>query len=452
MRRVAVGSALLAGAVWAALGLRGMWFFYDEWGMVQRVMTRSMWGSMTTTFNGHLWMLQDPIYRTQIDWFGLDRHLFVSAAFVVSLVLLHGALAALFRACTLPLPVSLSLAGLLTYLGPAAQNTIFAVQVSPTLALAMVMGAAWIVRSGGQSTARALGLAVVLIAAICTDSGVALSGVSLVTVLVIGQWRGWARLSLAPPIALASTVFVFADRGPSWSGTLATRLTFAIDLFLHAIGSLVGAGRTTGMALTAIAAAFVAVGFRRRVVSRSSWVMLAAGGVATAATVAAIAQTRADLVGQDFVDYNRYLQNVSVPLVLALAPVCTEVVRAAFASRFARSSRAFLRTHAGAVIATSLVSVAWLAGLHEWSAYRNGFSEANRQTKLRVLDAATILAEGCPDGAVPKSDALPAGTWSVQVTTDLVRQVVERGALTVPRGRIPHKTVVEAMCSDRADG
>lgn len=438
--------------MWAALGLRGTWFFYDEWGMVDRVVSQSTWRSMTTTFNGHLWLLQDVIYRVQVNLFGIDRHLFVSAAFLVSLVFLHASTAAVLRACAVPLTASLLLGGLVTYLGPAAQNMVFAVQVSPTLAVAVAMVAVRVVLGGAASAPRACAVATLMVAVVCLDSGVAIMGLALSTVVVLCMWRGRHRLCVIPSLALMVLLLVFADRGPSWSGTVARRASFAVDLLLHSAGALVGSQQEVGLIVCATVAGTLFVGWHRGIIERPSRVMLVAGGVSSLLTAAAIAQTRADLVQGNFVDYNRYLQNVALPLLIAAAPACTDVVRAASSRRRADPSRRGRVSNRGVVVASMAILGAWALGIPDRLAYRDEFIGWNRQTKMRILDGAVVVTNGCPDGSTPDPASRPAGEWSPQVTTRLLRVLTESGALTVPSGRVPRNSVVEAMCPMTAEG
>lgn len=57
------------GGFWAAYGLRHTYFFYDEWSMIDRVVRLPFWAGTTSSFNGHLWMLQYWLYRAQTSWF-----------------------------------------------------------------------------------------------------------------------------------------------------------------------------------------------------------------------------------------------------------------------------------------------------------------------------------------------------------------------------------------------
>jgi hypothetical protein len=121
----------IAGVCWAAWNLRGGYFFYDDWAMIDRVLHTTPVEGMTTGYNGHLWILQDWVYRIQVFWFGVDANTFIRGVFLCSLLLLHLSLAALLRASGLSRASSMLLGGLLTYLGAGAENFMWPVQLSP---------------------------------------------------------------------------------------------------------------------------------------------------------------------------------------------------------------------------------------------------------------------------------------------------------------------------------
>ncbi len=55
--------------------------------------------------------------------------------------------------------------------------------------------------------------------------------------------------------------------------------------------------------------------------------MLLAGTLSTVVVTVGLAQSRAGLVGSNFVDYNRYLQTVAVPATLTVVPAVRMVWR-----------------------------------------------------------------------------------------------------------------------------
>ena len=50
--------------------------------MIDRVVRLPFWAGTTSSFNGHLWMLQYWLYRAQIPWFGVDDNTFIRVVFI----------------------------------------------------------------------------------------------------------------------------------------------------------------------------------------------------------------------------------------------------------------------------------------------------------------------------------------------------------------------------------
>ena len=187
----------LAGALWHLHNLRGTWWFFDEWSVIERVSHRAFFEGVTTGFNGHLWMPTYVLYRAQVSQFGIERHAFVMAAYVLVLVALDLAIAAVLRASSVPLLVALPMAALVTYLGVAGQNLLFVVQASSMLAMALCAAATALVlrRPPTRTTLTIVG--VVLLCAVGADSGYALSGIVLASIVAVLTWswrRAWPAL------------------------------------------------------------------------------------------------------------------------------------------------------------------------------------------------------------------------------------------------------------------
>ncbi|MEQ1700388.1 MAG: hypothetical protein ABMA25_09770 [Ilumatobacteraceae bacterium] len=342
------------GAAWSSWHLRRSWFYYDEWSMIERVQSMSGGDGMMASFNGHLWMGQYWLYRVQVSIFGLDTHTFICVMFVTSLVLLHLALAALLRAAGLPRPSALLLGGVLTYLGAASQNFLFAVQVSPTLSLAAAVAAAAIVVSGRRSVPWACVISLLLLAAVGLDSGTALGGVVLGAGVLLLRWRSWRAVWVAAPAVLALTAwYLLASLGPEFPATRWRRVTFAVELGLRGAGSLVAAGAWVGACLLVVALVVIVVGRRRGWSTPEAGALLAAGAASATITIAGISQSRAGLPGFDFISGNRYLQAVLVPMVLAAAPSVALACRQVHPPSVRR---------AGAVSAPLLLVVAFCSG------------------------------------------------------------------------------------------
>ena len=140
------------------------YYFYDEWSMVDRAVRSNMFDAATTSFNGHLWLVQDVLYRVQVAVFGVDDHAFISVLFVAALVVLHLSLAWLLHRGGVPGVASPLVAGLLVYLGAASQNFLFAVQVSPISAAACGLLATAIAIGHSPSRRARFAVAVLLLA------------------------------------------------------------------------------------------------------------------------------------------------------------------------------------------------------------------------------------------------------------------------------------------------
>ncbi|MDO8362817.1 MAG: hypothetical protein Q7V88_07965 [Actinomycetota bacterium] len=443
--RVSLGPALLwwcavpaLGVVWGAWHLRRSWFVYDEWSMIERVQAMGAGDGMMASFNGHLWMLQYWLYRVQVSVFGVDRHTFICVMFVLSLLLLHLGLAALLRAAGVPRASALLLGGVLTYLGAASQNFLFAVQVSPTLSLAAVVLAAAIVLSGRRSPAWQVLVAALLLAAVGIDSGTALGGAVLGATVVLLTWRSWqAALVVAPALLALAAWYRWGDLGPDFPATRWHRIEFAVHLGLRSAGSLVAGGEAVGAVLLVAAAAAVAVGWWRGWLPGPARTMVVAGSAAAALTIAGIAQSRAGLPGFTFENSNRYLQTGLIPIALAAAPAV-----AAACTRFGDriSARAGGRAGArsvgrwGSLAAPALLVVAFLLGLSPLRTYAAGFESWNVTVRHQVGVATVVVRDGCPSGTAPDPASRPIGTLSPQIPTSLLITLMARGALHAPAG------------------
>lgn len=431
------------GALWAAYRLRRTYFFYDEWSMIDRVMHLPTWTGMTRSFNGHLWVFQGLLYRIQVAWFGVDSHLFVCVIFLLSLIALHVTVAMVFKGGGVPWFMSLVAAGLLTYLGAASQNFVFAVQTSPNLALAVGLSAA-VVAVTRQPTTVGFALAgTMMVLSVAFDSAAALTSISFSAVVLLIAWRGRYSLAVLPSLVAMGWWYLTGDLGPVDDGSLAIKARFAVHLFLRSIGSLFAQGELAGGVILALVAATVSVGLAKGAVVGNTRAVLAAGMFSTVVTTAAIAHSRAVTVGVNFVDYNRYLQNVLIPFALAALPAVYATLRglrwAGHSTRYAP-----LRGMAGPVI----VGLAFLLGLSPLRAYNRSFEAWNVAVRDGVRDATAVIAGGCPSGAPPAPLSQPLGDLSPQVSTRLLQELLERGALTSSGGREVDQTVIDRMCPD----
>jgi hypothetical protein len=432
----------LAGALWAAWHLHRSYFFYDEWSMIDRVLHEPPLAGTMASFNGHLWMLQYWIYRAQVTWFGVDDHVFVAAVFVVALVVLHVSLAMLLRVSGLSPVSSTLLAGLLTYLGAASQNFLFAVQLSPALSLAAGAAASALALAGPPTGRRAVAVGSLALLAVALDSGMALVSVTLASVVTVLAWPGRARLAVVPGLLAVAFWAIVGSHGPAFPASLDVRAQFAGELLLHAAGALIGRGSRTGAVLLAIAVILVVSVLRRGEADARGRIMLVAGGAATTVVVAALAAARAGYPGIDLVLFNRYLQDVAIPLTVAVAPIVAiggrRLVRAVWPAAGPRTA-----TAAGAV----LLAGAFACGLAPKRAYHSGFERMNVATRDGVASAAMVVRDGCPSGRPPDAASQPLGEIGPQISTRLIRELVERGMLSAPVGRRPDPAIVARMCA-----
>jgi hypothetical protein len=429
-----------AGAAWAAWTLRHSYFFYDEWDMVERALRQPAWDGMLASFNGHLWMLQYWIYRLQVRAFGVDDHVFVSAVFVLALVALHASVAWLLRVSGLSATSATLLGGLLTYLGAASQNFAFAIQLSPALSLAAAVSATAIVVGGHPSPRRVGTVAALLLAAVAIDSGTALGGLTLAAVATIGAWRGPARLAIVPAVVVLTAWIALTPHGPTSAAGIDVQLRFATRLLLYATGALVGGGVLAGIEVTVVAAGLVWLTRRQVRIDARSRIMLAAGTAAALVMVAALTYARAD-IGGDFIAFNRYLQHVALPLTLAFAPI---VAAAAVGATRRLRPRATPALTTG--LAAALIALAFLAGLAPRRLYLEHFLRYNAEVRRGVASAAVVLRDGCPSGLAPDAGSLPVGAASPQVSTALVRDLLDRGHLSYPASASAEPAVVARIC------
>ena len=142
---------------------------------------------------------------------------------MVSLVVLHLSIAAVLRANGLPRQLSLMVGGLMTYLGAAAQDFIFAVQVSVLLSLAAGVFGAAIVLRWGPSNKAVVGAASCLLASAVLESGMALGAITFAGVLAVIKWRTRAVWVLAPALVVLTWWYTTADLGQKYPAPIADR-------------------------------------------------------------------------------------------------------------------------------------------------------------------------------------------------------------------------------------
>jgi hypothetical protein len=294
------------------------------------------------------------------------------------------------------------------------------------------------------SVVRAALVGALMLVSVGLDSGTALGAVTLASCVTLLAWRGVARLAIAPALVALGLWALVGDHGPSFPADLSTQGAFAERLLLSGVGGLVGRGRTVGAVLFAVLATIIVMGVRRGYVDARSRIMLAAGIVATLVVAAALTHLRAGVPGVNFVDFNRYLQLVAIPLALAAAPALAATGRGWMADN-ALAARVPLVRSAGPV----LVMAAFLLGIPPMRGYAAVFEGYNEATRAGVAVAAAVIREGCPTGTAPDDATRPLGEIGPQLSTGLLRELVEGGFLTRTAASVSDPAVLERMCPAR---
>lgn len=416
-----------------------MYYFYDEWSMIYIGSHFKALDGMTTSFNGHLWMMEYWIYRIQVSVFGLDSRFFISACFVVAIVALHLSIAAVLRACDLPRQLSLMIGGLLAYLGCASQNFIFTVQVSLVLSMAAGLFGAAIVLRNLPSTRAIVGTGLCLLASSVLASGVAIGVVAFAGVIAAIRWR-WAAVSAVAPAAIVLVWwFTTAELGEHYPAALGDRVSFASRLLLQSVGAVAGNERAVGAMLSGVAMTLIVVALVCRWLDKRAVTLLVAGIASAIVTAAAIAQSRAGIRGFNFENFNRYLSYVAIPLTLAAAPALVAVVRNI---PFGKRQTSLVRA-----VPAGAVAIAFILGLSTASSYTELFEVWNVQTRHDVVAATLVINEGCPSGVAPDPASFPT-SYNPQLTTQLLRELVERGALSIGPTEAADPVVTARMCPE----
>lgn len=438
-RRSVVGvSFALAGgigALWAWRVLRTTYFFQDEWAMIRRGVILGPIESSTKTFNGHIWLFQDTFYRVQALGFGLDSNRFIVVAFLGALVTLHLTLAALARQLGMPLVPALLFGALLTYLGPAAQNYVFAVQISPTLATGAAIAAATVVL-GSRRSARSLTLvATLLLVSVLLDSVIGFLALSLGGGLVLQLWPRRHWWVLAPAGLVTAFWLAFLDLGPTIPSPIGERLTFALELAARSAGALVGSGPWVGVVVLTGVLAVTVAHVRAGEMKGSDRAVTIAGAVATTIFIGAIAQSRAGVEIFSFYQNNRYCQNVAIPLSVTVLPSGIGLAR--------RMSSG----NVGAAALSVAFVVAFLFGQNDARGYEKEFVDRNDLVRNSVIDTLSLISTNCPSGQPPLPDVDIVGLLSPGLRVELIAELARRGLLSPDQApRVPDETLLARLC------
>lgn len=433
----------LACAASAAWRQRGTYYFYDDWSMIDHVLHSTPFDGMMMPFNGHLWMLQYWVYRIQVFWFGVNDHLFLTVVFLAALIALHVSLAALFRASGLTRATSALLGGLLTYLPAATESSLWIVLLSPALAVAAGVAATAIALGRPPTPTRVAAVALLSLLSVGLDSALALPMLAMVATVTTLCWRGPRRLSVLPAFVALGLWLLLAEHGPSFPADLYTRARFVVKLLVYGAGGLVGRGKTFGAVVLAALAVLLTMGYRRGLPDARGRIMLLSAGAALLLVVSALAWARAGIEGLNLQAGNRYLQNVAIPLTLAIAPLLAATIRSLVRDAGWPETRV-------SYVGRALIVAALLFGLPKQQAYTRTFMEYNEATRDGVAVAALVIRRGCPSGVAPDEKSTPLGLLGPQLPTRLVRELLERGLLTP---RLPARIdpqVIARMCPEPA--
>ena len=430
---------------WGALGLRGSWYYYDEWSLIHSELT-SNWGqALFYDFNGHWWSEMFLLYRVQVLGPGLDHHYLVECAFLASLVGLQLALAFVLRSARVPLFTSVLLGGLLAYLPGAVQNSSFVVQCANNTVYVLGLVALGLILRGYSSFRSAIAVGALLLVAVPCDSGTALSMILLTTCVACMKWRDRRLLAIVPALVTLGSWYLWGDLGATWPGTPGHRVVVVGHLIISSLGALVGAPLAmqvpTGLVVMVLLAALLVGAHRAGLIRGDVRALLVGGFVAAGVTVIGIAQARGGLLVGNFNEFNRYLVQIDIPLVIALAPLAMAVARTPRVNHVLRL-RPFMRGAAPVVIA--FMFLIGVLNLHD--VLLTPFQQSGARVKHDVASAALIIQQGCPSGMTMMTDALPASMESPQITVALLQELLRRGKLTITPGVVMDPVVQSRIC------
>jgi hypothetical protein len=446
-RRDVAAAALICAlfTLWGALGLRGSWFFYDEWSLIGVELRRPWTSEILLNFNGHLWAVPYLIYRIQLYGFGLNSHLFVEVVFVATLLALQLSIAAVLRAGGVGVATSLLAGGGLAYLSAGLQDSTFTAQIGNNLATACCLFAVALVLRRPATGRVAAGAGALLVLAAGCDSGTALPLVIFAAVVMALTWRSPYALAAAPALGVLVAWYATVPLGPTFPGSFGYRLVFAGNLLLTSLGALTGlpvaAQFLAGCAVLAGAVWLLARAWQRGRLTGERRTLLAGGLAATAVLIASIAQTRATLVGGNFTPFNRYLEQVDVPLVLATFPTAVVVV----ASNERLAGRLAVLRRAGPALAISALTLIGVLVLRP--TLLDPFYEQNALVHHDALSAVAVIDRGCPSGTALHLPSWPALGYSPQMSTGLLRELIAHRYLSAPSRQVVDPAVSALMCA-----
>jgi hypothetical protein len=418
--RLTVALVPIGGVALVATRYRRNWYFYDEWSMIQRVLVSSSpIRSAFESYNGHLYLFAFMVYRVQLA-LGLNGHAFVWAIFCLTLIASNVAVALTLRTAGVPAFASVVGGAVITYFGPGAQLMTLEFQFGMVGAIAMSFFAAHVVLRQRSSFRAAVAVSSFLLVATTFDSGTATAGVVFVAVLLALRWHDrWAVVALGPSVAAGATFLLASGPLPRWPAGIGAQARFAVHLVALAAGGLVGGRQIAGGIVLGVACIVFIPAIATGRMSREAGHCLAAGLTAALVMTAIIANTRAGLVRNDFLEYNRYVALVAVYLFVSLLPAAVVIVRGVVDRR---------SVWIGPATATLLV-VVFVLNYAPLTRYRRLVEGWQTTAHLLTAQASEQLALGCPNGKPPADDTMPLGALSPQLTVGFLEQLEDRGSL-----------------------
>ena len=74
------------------------------------------------------------------------------------------------------------------------------------------------------------------------------------------------------------------------------------------------------------------------------------------------------------------------------------------------------------------------------------FQRYNAETREGIASAAVVIRQGCPSGAQPDAGSTPLDFIGPQVSTRLIRELLDRGLLEAPPPARLNRAIVARMC------
>jgi hypothetical protein len=416
---------LLVPVLWIATRYSSTYYFYDEWSLLAKVSSPLTLRSAMVNLNGHLWLFPGLLYRAQVSWLGVNNHALVWSAFCFSLLLLAVAVRWLLIELAVPSWASTAAAVVIAFFGVAAQNITFEVQVASNTSYALgLLSAAVALRWRTYRGAAVCSL--LLLVATGFDSAGALLSLAFVGPLTAVTWRDWRKSSLLlVPVVANALWYEVASRGPSFTAPLGISTRFGIRLFLVSAGGLAGGGRDTGVVLLVVLVLASLLVWRR---GQFTPVLVGsvAGALLTAiGTTVILAMTRAGTAGPHLNDYNRYLEQIAVFVLVAGLPVLWKA----------------LPNRVEPILVVALMGV-FALNLPAYFSYRTVIEGWEQEVRVRVNVAVAQLVHACPPGTELLPETTPVGDLGPQTNVALLQALVTRGVLSAHPVRPPTAPVV----------